>query len=495
MENSIKNLEISFQKKNLSFDDVITDIGFNKYQICLLLIMSPIAIADGTEALVLSILLPIFQNEWKATELELSILGTLVFLGYFIGSFIAGPIADKYGRKNPLIFSTFAWTVFAFLSAIASNIYYFMFYRFIFGIVVGFIWPVGFSLLTEYCPIDKRGKFLNVFQIFYPIGEIIAVFLAMLSLNNLHSGNWRVLLGFSAVPALISFVFCCVYVDESARFALQMGNHEDSFRIINKIGKINKNINNYLDEEKKQLLIIWMNDFSECSPEIITKSNDSPSKFKYFFQNYYQKISELFKNDMHMTTLIIWFSWISNIFVYYGVSYAIPLTLANMKEDKDNKDTNQEDFSTLMMSNVGELFSCIMCAIMVDLKILGRKYSLIITTALTGIFSIFLFLNIPPNFTFWVTSLRFITGLVNCINYIYTSELYPTKIRATGIGMASSVSRISQMLVPWVVVYVTKVDLFLPYLIFGLIGGSAAFFIYFIKQETLGKELDCIKKH
>jgi len=458
----------------------------------LLLILSPIAIADGTEALVLSILVPIFQNEWNATEFQLSLLGTLVFFGYLIGSFIAGPIADKYGRKKPLIVSTLIWTIFAFLSAIASNMYDFMFYRFIFGIVVGFIWPVGFSLLTEYCPVDKRGKYLNIFQLFYPIGEILAVLLAMLTLTNLQSGNWRILLGFSSIPALISLAFCYYFVDESARFELQMGNYTDAFRTINKIAEMNKNIPNYLDEEKKNLLMIWSNDFLEFSPEIKPKIQTWSRVISAFFENSYSKISELFKNDMKKTTLIIWYSWLANVFVYYGVTFAIPLTVVNLKIDKDNE---SEDFSTLMISNVSEMFSCVACAIIVDLQFLGRKYSLVITSALTGIFSIFLFLEVPPNFVFWVSALKFISGLVNCINYLYTSELYPTKIRATGVGMASSVCRIAPMIVPWVVIYMTRVGVFLPYLIFGVVGGVAAFFVYYIKQETYGKELDYIIKH
>ena len=441
-------------------------------------------------------LIPIFQNEWNATEFELSLLGTLVFFGYLIGALIAGPIADKYGRKKPLVYSTLIWTIFAILSAFAANIYDFMLYRFIFGIVVGFIWPIGFSLLTEYCPIDKRGKYLNIFQLFYPIGETLAVVLAMMTLTNLQSGNWRILLGFSSIPAIISYLFCYYYIDESARFELQVGNYENAFKTINKIARINKNTSNYLDEEKKRLLTVWGESFSEFSPEIKIKSSNLIEKIKNFFTNSYNKISELLKNDLKTTTLIIWYSWFANMFVYYGIVFATPITIVQLREANQSEDVSSEDdFAALIYSNFGEIFSCVACAIIVDLQFLGRKYSLIITSGLTGIFSIFLFLNFPPNFIFWVAILKFIAGLVNCINYIYTSELYPTKIRATGVGIASSVCRIAPMLAPWVVIYLTYINVFLPYLIFGIIGGAAAFFIFFIKQETYGKELDYIIKH
>lgn len=493
-----KSLEISFFNKQLSFDEIMNELGFHKYQIILVLVLSPIALADGTEALVLSLLLPIFQNEWNATELQLSLLGTLVFLGYLIGSLIAGPIADKYGRKKPLIISTLIWTIFGILSALAFNIYDFMIYRFIFGIVVGFIWPVGFSLLTEYCPVDKRGKYLNIFQIFYPLGETLAVILAFLTLTNLKSGNWRILLGFSSIPALISFLFCWLYVDESARFELQTGVYDNAFNTINKIARINKNFANYLDEDKKEGLIQWSTDFIEFSPEIKPKNKRSLSILMNFLENSYSKITELFRHDLYWTTLIIWYSWFANVFVYYGVTFAIPLTLVALRNnssnniENNNSNNEDEDFWILMYSNWSEMFSCVICALLVDLKYLGRKYSLILTSALTGIFSVFLYFNLPPSFAFWVSSLKFLSGLVNCINYLYTSEIYPTKIRATGVGMASSICRIAPMIVPWIIIYFTNLDAFLPYLIFGIIGGLAAIFVYFIQQETFGKELDYI---
>lgn len=482
--------QISFLHKKISFDEVMNDLGFHKYQIYLLLVLSPIAIADGTEALVLSLLIPIFQNEWNATEFQLSMLGTLIFFGYLIGAVIAGPIADKYGRKKPLIISTLIWTVFAVLSALAMNIYEFMIYRFVFGVIVGFIWPVGFSLLTEYCPLDKRGKYLNIFQIFYPVGETLAVLLGLLTLNNLKSGNWRILLGFSAVPAVVSFVVCCFYVDESARFELQTGKYESCFQIINKIAKINKNQTEYLTEAKKNGLIEWSEDFITFSPELKPKNTRTLSIITNFFLNSYNKISELFKNDFCKTTLIIWFSWFANNFVYFGVSFATPLTLVNMSSENDVTSTSDEDFLILIYSNLGEAFSCVVCALLVDLKWLGRKYSLVLSSFLSGFFSFFLFLNFPPSFAFWVTSLKFMSGLVMCVNYLYTSEIHPTKIRATGVGMASSVCRTAPMIVPWVTIYLTYIHVFLPYLIFGIVGGMAGVFAYFIKHETYGKELD-----
>lgn len=58
------------------------------------------------------------------------------------------------------------------------------------------------------------------------------------------------------------------------------------------------------------------------------------------------------------------------------------------------------------------------------------------------------------------------------------------------MGMASSVCRLAPMLVPWMVIYLTNVYVFLPYLIFGAVGLVGWGFLMGLERETLGEELD-----
>ena len=380
--------------------------------------LSPVSIADGTEAFVLSLLLPIFEKNWMASEFELSLIGTLVFFGYLIGSFLAGPLADRYGRRTPLILSTGVWTIFAVLSAFSQNVYDFMVYRFIFGIVVGFVWPIAFSLLTEYCPIDKRGKYLNIFQLVYPVGQILAVWIAYFTLETLTKGNWRGMLGFSSLPAFISFICCLFFVDESARFELQNGSIENPVKTLKKMAIYNGKSENFINQEKIKALQKWSQQFideengkrkrqeeeryireeekrwkreeeaeekdkdkgreeeqsrrdekerrkesgrrreeerKKKEEEIGRRQEDGRSgeeegerreeksviRFglwaRDFYKNSMEKISELFTNGHAKTTIIIWMSWFTNTFIYYGLSIAVPLTLVKLQESQAEK--------------------------------------------------------------------------------------------------------------------------------------------------------------
>lgn len=63
------------------------------------------------------------------------------------------------------------------------------------------------------------------------------------------------------------------------------------------------------------------------------------------------------------------------------------------------------------------------------------------------------------------------------ISYEYTGEIYPTRHRAKGLGMAGAYSRIGGILMPWVGIYISKIGKYLPYLIFGISSGLGKYLI------------------
>jgi nitrate/nitrite transporter NarK len=77
-------------------------------------------------------------------------------------------------------------------------------------------------------------------------------------------------------------------------------------------------------------------------------------------------------------------------------------------------------------------------------------------------------------FRYAVSGAKLSINLAFTINYEYTSELYPTYIRASGIGMASAVGKIGSIVMPWIVVYISEIGIFTPYLIFGSVSALAA---------------------
>ena len=68
--------------------------------------MGIIGMADGAESLNLSLVLPIMEDIWGIEDWQESLLGSLVFTGYFLGALFSGEFANKYGRKRPLLAAT-----------------------------------------------------------------------------------------------------------------------------------------------------------------------------------------------------------------------------------------------------------------------------------------------------------------------------------------------------------------------------------------------------
>ena len=65
-------------------------------------------------------------------------------------------------------------------------------------------------------------------------------------------------------------------------------------------------------------------------------------------------------------------------------------------------------------------------------------------------------------------------------------------MRANGIGLASGVGRLGGIAMPWLVVYLNAIGLYLPYALFGIIAGGAAIFTFLMPFDTYNRELDAM---
>ena len=86
-------------KNTLTFDDLLNDVGFGKYQLILYSIMASLALAEGAQVMVFTIMIPILENEWQVQEWENSLQASLIFVSFLVGSVVSGQIADRIGSK------------------------------------------------------------------------------------------------------------------------------------------------------------------------------------------------------------------------------------------------------------------------------------------------------------------------------------------------------------------------------------------------------------
>src|SRR5437660_3673607 len=131
--------------------------------------------------------------------IALSITLTLAFRP--VGAFIFGLLADRYGRKIPLMVDLVFYSVIEVLTGLAPNYTTFLILRALFGIGMGGEWGVGASLVMEKVPPHKRGMFSGLLQQGYAAGYLLA---ALCYLFVFPRWGWRPLFFLGVLPALLA---------------------------------------------------------------------------------------------------------------------------------------------------------------------------------------------------------------------------------------------------------------------------------------------------
>ena len=129
----------------------------------------------------------------------LSITLTLAFRP--VGAFLFGLLADRYGRRLPLMLDLIFYSVIEVLSGLAPNFTTFLILRALFGIGMGGEWGVGASLAMEKVPLRLRGVLSGLLQQGYATGYLLA---AMAYFFLFDKVGWRPLFFLGGLPALLA---------------------------------------------------------------------------------------------------------------------------------------------------------------------------------------------------------------------------------------------------------------------------------------------------
>jgi SHS family lactate transporter-like MFS transporter len=129
-----------------------------------------------------------------------------------VGAFLFGGLADRFGRKMPLVANLCLFAVVELLTGFARTFAEFLVIRAVFGIVMGGQWGVGVSLAMEKAPARYRGVLSGLLQQGYAIGFLLA---AAAYFFLPQSRGWRPLFFMGAAPALAMAVFVALRVRES----------------------------------------------------------------------------------------------------------------------------------------------------------------------------------------------------------------------------------------------------------------------------------------
>jgi MFS transporter, SHS family, lactate transporter len=140
------------------------------------------------------------QFHVSTSKIIFTITATLAFRP--LGALIFGLLADRYGRRRPLMANVVFFSVFELACGFAPNYTVFLILRAIYGIGMGGEWGVGASLAMESAPPRWRGILSGIVQSGYSIGYLLA---AVASRFVLPVWGWRAMFWVGGIPALLAF--------------------------------------------------------------------------------------------------------------------------------------------------------------------------------------------------------------------------------------------------------------------------------------------------
>src|SRR5258708_413490 len=123
------------------------------------------------------------------------------FLGWMLGAFIFGVLADRFGRRGPLMLALVFYSILEVLSGLAPSYTAFLIFRALFGIGMGGEWGVGTSLAMEAAPKKRRGLLSGILQQGYAAGYLLA---ALCYIFVFPRFGWRPLFFLGGLPALLA---------------------------------------------------------------------------------------------------------------------------------------------------------------------------------------------------------------------------------------------------------------------------------------------------
>jgi SHS family lactate transporter-like MFS transporter len=140
-------------------------------------------------------------KEFHRTDAEMALAITLTLAMRPAGAFIFGLLADRYGRRRPLMVNLVFISVIEVATAFAPHYTSFLVLRALFGIGMGGVWGVGGSLALERVPAKFRGLISGLLQEGYALGNLLA---ALCFFFLFQTWGWRPMFMLGGAPALLA---------------------------------------------------------------------------------------------------------------------------------------------------------------------------------------------------------------------------------------------------------------------------------------------------
>jgi MFS transporter, AAHS family, 4-hydroxybenzoate transporter len=215
------------QTKPLDIQDFLNQSRFSPYQWMIFGLCFCVVLLDGFDTAAIGYIAPSLLKEWGIARPALGPVLSAALFGLAAGALSAGPLADRFGRRLVLTGSTLIFAVSSLSSAFAGTLDHLTVLRFVTGIGLGAAMPNAVTLISEYCPDNRRAMLTNAMFAGFPLGAALGGFLAAWMIP--HWG-WRSVLGLGGVAPLLLVAVMAAKLPESLRYMVARSHPAEAIR-------------------------------------------------------------------------------------------------------------------------------------------------------------------------------------------------------------------------------------------------------------------------
>ena len=187
---------------------------------------------DGYDLFVISVALLLIKPYFHTTTLEFSLVSSSAIFGAVFGAVIFGNLADKLGRKKLFVIDLVFFVVFGALSAFSQNVIELVIFRLLLGVGIGADYPISASYIAEFVSNKHRGKLIASVFSFQGFGILSAVGVSI-ALFNTGPDAWRWMLLSGVFPAIIALTLR-TRMPETPRWYLSHGQTDKARDVMSK---------------------------------------------------------------------------------------------------------------------------------------------------------------------------------------------------------------------------------------------------------------------
>lgn len=361
---------------------------------------------DGFDLTVIAVAMPLIVKEWDIDAGTKGLVSASAIIGSFIGAVALGNLTDRFGRKAMYMVDLLAFVVFAALTAFSTDVWQLIVFRFLLGIGIGADYPISATLVTEFAADDRRGRHGTSLGAMWFVGAFTA-YVVGFCLLPLGEWAWRGMLLFGALFALVVF-FLRRKMPESPRWLVLHGRADQAKAVLEEVG--------VPEEDHARIL---------ATPRGTVRAR------------------ALFSRRTWRATVFVSGFWFCYSTAYYGISMYTPTVLAPF--------TGGSSAKTIIGSGIVAGLGLV--GSLIGMRLVdgwGRRPLILTAFAGLALALAVLALDSDPTLVFLVilfsVAVLFANSGPGVLNFVYPVEVFPTSIRATGHGFATSISRIGSIL-------------------------------------------------